>query len=285
MEKSKLVVQSEFYIIKNELYMKITSLKTLKPTKLVVFDLDDTLAQSKTPMDDEMADLVKQLIAQKKMAVIGGGKYELFKWQFIAQLKGAGKLLENLFLFPTSGNSFYRYKSGWKKVYSHNLTTEQKKQIRAAFELVYKEMNYKHPKKIYGEIVEDRISQMSFSPLGQDIATVLGKKGVLLKEQWREKYDHVRLEMAKRLAKHLPDLEVRVGGITTIDITMKGIDKAYGVRQMEKHLRVKVKDMLFIGDAIFPGGNDYAVLKTGIDYIKVKSPEDTKKIIRTILAQ
>lgn len=263
--------------------MKITNYKNINKKKLIVFDLDGTLAESKIPMDSEMAELVKALITHKKVAVIGGGKYELFKWQFLASLKAKGKILENLFLFPTSGNAFYQFKSGWKKVYAHNLSSKEKTDIRAAFEQVYKDINYKHPKKVYGEILEDRITQMSFSPLGQDIATVLGRRGVKMKEQWKAKYDHVRLDLAKRLAKLLPNLEVRVGGITTIDITMKGKDKAYGVRQMEKHLGIKVKDMLYIGDVIFPGGNDYSVLKTKIDYVKVEGPEETKKIIRKIL--
>lgn len=263
--------------------MKISSIKKLKPKKLIVFDLDGTLAESKTPMDNEMSGLLKHLLEKYKVAVIGGGKYELFKWQFVSHIKAQPKLLENLFLFPTSGNAFYRYKSGWKKVYSHNLSVKEKKQIRTAFDKVLQEIKYKHPKKIYGEILEDRVSQMSFSPLGQDIATVLGRRGVKMKEQWKKKYDHVRFNIAKRLAKYLPNLEVRVGGITTIDITMKGIDKAYGVRQMEKYLKIKVKDMFFVGDAIYPGGNDYSVLKTRIDYMKIKSPEDTKQIIRALL--
>jgi hypothetical protein len=74
-----------------------------------------------------------------------------------------------------------------------------------------------------------------------------------------------------------------VGGITTIDVTHKGIDKAYGIRQMEKYLKVKIKDMLFVGDAIYPHGNDYAAVKTGIDYIKVEGPSQTKKVIKEIL--
>ena len=263
--------------------MKITNLSKVKNKKLFVFDLDDTLAESKTPMDQEMAGLLKQLLQNKKVAVIGGGKYELFKWQFVSHLKIPSKLLENLYLFPTSGNAFYRYKSGWKNVYSHNLSKSEKKQTRDAFEEVYKEINYKHPKKVYGVILEDRKSQMSFSPLGQDIVTVLGKRGLHMKEEWRRKYDSVRHKMAKLLAKKLPNLEVRVGGVTTIDVTMKGIDKAYGVRQMEKYLKIKIKDMFFVGDAIFPGGNDYAVLKTKIDYMKVEGSHDTKKIIKKIL--
>ncbi len=264
--------------------MKITNLKKLKPKKLIVFDLDDTLAKSKTPMDSEMADLVGQLLQKKKMAVIGGGKYEIFKWQFVKQLKFSRALLKNLFLFPTSGTAFYRYNSGWKNVYSHILSSAEKSEIRKVFDRVYEEINYKHPKKVYGVILEDRKSQMSFSPLGQDVVTVLGAKGLHMKEEWRRKYDQIRVKIAKLVGKYLPNLEVRIGGITTIDVTMKGIDKAYGVKQIEKHLKVKIKDMLFLGDSIFPGGNDYAVIKTGIDYIPVKSSEETKKIIREILA-
>lgn len=263
--------------------MKITNLQKLKSKKLFVFDLDDTLADSKTPMDAEMADLVRQLLEKYKVAVIGGGKYEIFKWQFTSQLNFSKELLKNLFLFPTSGTAFYRYKSGWKRVYAYYLSAAEKSEIRKVFERVYKEINYKHPKKVYGEILEDRKTQMSFSPLGQDIAFELGKKGLRMKEDWRRKYNPVRIKIAKLVAKYLPNLEVRIGGITTIDVTMKGIDKAYGVRQMEKHLQIKIKDMVFIGDSIFPGGNDYAVLKTKIDYIPVKNFKDTKKIIREVL--
>lgn len=263
--------------------MKIINPFKAKNKKLFVFDLDDTLAESKTPMDQEMTGLIKQLLEKKKMAVIGGGKYGIFKWQFISQLKIPKQLLKNLHLFPTSGNAYYKYNSGWKNVYAHNLTAQEKKQIKQAFEEAYKEINYKHPKKVYGVVLEDRKSQMSFSPLGQDIVTVLGKRGLKMKEDWRKKYDPVRHQIAKLVAKKLPHLEVRIGGITTIDVTRKGIDKAYGVRQMEKYLKIKIKDMLFVGDAIFPGGNDYAVLKTKIDYMQVRGSEETKEIIKKIL--
>lgn len=264
--------------------MKIINVKKLKPKKLIVFDLDGTLAESKTVMDSGMAGLIIKLLETKKVAVIGGGKYTLFKWQFLGALKKAPKkLLQNLFLFPTSGNAFYRYTSGWKNVYSHDLSKQEKTQIRQAFTQAFKKIDYKHPKKVYGVLLEDRKSQMSFSPLGQEVITVLGKRGLRMKEQWRSKYDHIRYKIAKLVAKELPNLEVRVGGITTIDVTMKGIDKAYGVRQMEKHLKVKVRDMLFLGDAIYPHGNDYAVLKTGIDYIKVSDPKHTAKVIKAIL--
>ena len=126
---------------------------------------------------------------------------------------------------------------------------------------------------------------MTFSALGQDVVKVLGKKGVKMKERWLKQNRALKMKIAKRVAKYLPRLEVHAAGFTSIDVTKKGIDKAYGLRQIEKQLGVKIKDMLFIGDAIFPGGNDYAVVRTGVDYMPVKGPAEAKKIIRAILAE
>ncbi len=105
-----------------------------------------------------------------------------------------------------------------------------------------------------------------------------------MKEEWKKKHTPTKMKIAKLMSKYLPEFEVRAAGFTTIDVTKKGIDKAYGLKQIEKYLRVKIKNMVFIGDAIFPGGNDYAVTKTGIDYLSVSGPEDTKIIINKILA-
>lgn len=266
--------------------MKITSLKTLTYKDLIVFDLDGTLAETKAPMDREMAGLVRELLKLKQVALIGGGKLELFKYQFLNELKAPKEFLKNLSLFPTTGTTYLRYnKSLWKKVYARNLSVSEVKKIFKVIAQVWKEINYKHPKKIYGKLIENRGSQVTFSALGQDVVKVLGKKGIELKNQWRDQNTPLKLKIAKHLRKLLPNLEIHAAGHTSIDITKKGIDKAYGLRQMEKYLKVKIKNMLFIGDAIFPGGNDYAVVKTGVDYIPVKGPEETKKIIRSLLEQ
>jgi len=263
--------------------MNITNLKKLKSKKLIVFDLDGTLAPTKSVMDREMSGLFAGLLEAKKVAVIGGGKYELFKHQFLDALKAPKELLSELFLFPTTSTSFYRYQKGWKKIYSHQLTKQEREKIKKTFERVFKEIGYEHPKKTFGQIVEDRGTQVTFSALGQDVVAVLGKKGVQMKENWLKENKPLKMKIARLVAGYLPKFEVHAAGHTSIDVTTKGIDKAYGLRQIEKQLGVKIKDMLFVGDAIFPGGNDYAITKTKVDYIKVKGPEDTKKIIRSFL--
>ncbi len=250
---------------------------------LIVFDLDGTLARSKTPMDAEMIELMKQLLAIKKVAVIGGGKYEVFQMQLLEPMQSAGNLLNDLFIFPATSTSFYRYDNGWQRIYSLELPAEDREKIRKTFEEVFRDLGYIHPEKTYGDIIEDRITQVTFSVFGQDVVKVLGDEGLQLKEDWKEKNTPLKMQIAEMVQERLPHLSVRAAGHTSIDVTQKGIDKAYGLKQIEEYLSVPIAKMLFIGDAIFPGGNDYAVVGTGVEYIQVKDPEETKAIIRNLI--
>ena len=67
-------------------------------------------------------------------------------------------------------------------------------------------------------------------------------------------------------------------------MTRLGIDKAYGLHKLRETLGVEIADMLFIGDAIFPGGNDYPALEAGADCIRVRDPDETGHVIEALLA-
>jgi hydroxymethylpyrimidine pyrophosphatase-like HAD family hydrolase len=75
-----------------------------------------------------------------------------------------------------------------------------------------------------------------------------------------------------------------MGGTTSIDVTKPGIDKAYGVRKLRDILGISLKEMIFIGDALFTGGNDYPAEQAGVFSIPVRGPEDTKRVIEAIIA-
>src|SRR3989344_1865863 len=257
-----------------------------RKVRLVIFDLDGTLTASKTDMDEEMARLVRNLLERKMVAVISGGRYEQFQKQFLAKFTRSrldlfkdprSNLLKNLFLFPTSGASFYRHNGQeWEQVYMEKLSEEEKKIIFEAFEKTFEELNYTHPEKIYGEIIEDRGTQITFSALGQEAPSEL-------KEKWKKEHTGDKLKITETMQKYLPDLEVRAGGYTSVDVTHKVIDKEYGIRQIKKHLGIDFDEMLFVGDALFPGGNDSAVLRTGAPCFEVKGPEETKELIKSLI--
>ena len=110
--------------------------------KLIVFDLDGTLAESKTSLDAEMATLLTALLGVVKVAVISGGNWPQFETQLLANLPHDERL-QHLFLLPTCGTKFYKYASGWKLLYSEDFTNEEKTKIISALKRVVESLHYK----------------------------------------------------------------------------------------------------------------------------------------------
>jgi phosphomannomutase len=242
--------------------------------KLVIFDLDGTLAESKAAIDDEMVKLLDALIDVTRVAIISGGDWPQFEKQVLSNLTNK-KAFENLSILPTCGTKFYQYKSGWKKLYSEDFTLEEKKKIINCLTLAVEEQGFT-PEKTWGEQIEDRGSQITYSALGQQ-APLSAKKS------WDPGFAK-RKKIQKALAVTIPEFSVNLGGTTSVDITKPGIDKAYGIRKLREVLNVKKKEMLFLGDAIFPGGNDHPAKEAGIATISVKDPGETKRVVAGIIA-
>jgi HAD superfamily hydrolase (TIGR01484 family) len=246
--------------------------------KVIAFDLDDTLAISKSPISDRMGDLLVQLLKKYDVCIISGGKYEQFKKQVIDRLEATPRELGRMHLMPTCGTRYYRYDeldSEWKLQYAEDLTEEQKKKIVAALESSAKQTGL-WAEKPYGDIIEDRGSQVTYSALGQ-LAPAEEKY------KWAEANAEAKQVLRKLVADQLPDLEVRLGGTTSVDVTRIGIDKAYGMKKLIEALGISKDDVLFIGDKLQEGGNDYPVKAMGIDSIEVDRWEDTALVLEGVL--
>ncbi len=242
---------------------------------LIIFDLDDTLAESKSQVQPDMAITLSHLLSIRKVAIITGGKYEQIIKQVVSQLP-TGSNLENLYLFPTCGASYYHFQDDeWINVYEERLSSEDVQKIFGALKSAQVQAGVITEWPFYGEQIEDRGTQVSWSALGQQCPPTV-------KVTW-DPDQQKRLSMLPYLAQMIPEYESRVGGATTIDVTRKWVDKKYWIYQMEKYLRVPLTDMLFIGDAIFPGGNDYACVEVGIDYKRTTWPEMTRELIEEII--
>jgi hypothetical protein len=265
-----------------------------KPTKLVMFDLDGTLAESKAPLSAEMAGLLCQLMTKTKVAVISGASFAQFQSQFLDFLhcNDEGRLT-NLLILPTVGASFYRYEAGgksddesghtkgqWKLVYEKKLTPEEEKLIEDDLKqavTVAASHAVVVPEKVYGERVENRGTQVTFSALGQQAP--LAEKAA-----WDP--DHAkREEIVRDLTPLLPDFEIEIGGMTSIDITKKGMNKEHGIIAAIEYLGISKDNVLYVGDSLFPGGNDYGAVTAGVRTVAVKDIAETKKFIREYLSQ
>jgi hypothetical protein len=241
---------------------------------LAVFDLDGTLAESKSPIDAEMAALLAALLDVVKVAIISGGDLPQFEKQVLARLP-PGIPLVNLSLLPTCGTRFLQYADGWHKLYSEDLSVEQKQRIVAALNEAVASAGY-FAEKAWGERIEDRESQITYSALGQ--AAPLEEK-----RTWDPDFSK-RKKIKAVLDVSLADFSVRLGGSTSIDVTLPGIDKAYGIRKLREILGIAIEEMIFVGDALFPGGNDYPARGTGVVCIAVRDPNETKRVIEAITA-
>lgn len=247
-----------------------------KSKEIVIFDLDGTLALSKSAIDDEMVTLLEKLLDKKRVLIISGGKLKQFEKQVVEKLKLSDEKYQKLFISPGSGSSMYRFVDGQaQKIYADSLSEEDKNKIYAAFYYALDKVPFNLPDYPYGERLEDRQTQVTFSALGQQAP---------LKE--KDKWDPDRRKrelLVKFLVEKIPEFEIRIGGTTSIDITKKGIDKAYGIRRAGQVLGIPKEKILFVGDALFPGGNDAPAKEMGVECIQVKNVEETKQVIREII--
>ena len=123
---------------------------------------------------------------------------------------------------------------------------------------------------------------MTLSILGQEIVAELGEEGVRIKEAW-DPDGGKKLEIRAIVAPKIPDFEVRAAGATSIDVTKPGVDKAYGMNRLMEATGLNKEDILFMGDKIMDGGNDYPAQQMGIDCIAVNGWEDTAEEIEKLL--
>ena len=242
--------------------------------KLIVFDLDGTLAESKSSLDAEMSRLLHDLLGIVKVAVISGGDWPQFEKQVLSHLPHDESLV-NLSLLPTCGTKFFQYKGDWKKIYSEDFTVNEKEKIASSLKKAVLQAGFK-VEKVWGEVIEDRGSQITFSALGQQAPLVY-------KDKWDSDFTK-RKKIKAILDTLIPEFCVRMGGATSIDVTKPGIDKAYGVRKLQDILGISLKEMVFIGDALFAGGNDYPAEQAGVVSIPVQGPNETKRVVETIIA-
>lgn len=196
--------------------------------KLIIFDLDGTLAESKSSINAEISLLLNDLLKLLKVAVISGGNWQQFENQLLANLS-PNEHLKNLSLLPTCGTKFYQYLSNWQLLYSEDFNQNEKDKIINAITNTMNLTGFK-AKKTWGEVIEDRGSQITFSGLGQ-------KAPIEEKVKWDANFAK-RKAMKTILDEILPTFSVRLGGTTSIDITKLGIDKAYGIKKLSNMLEI-----------------------------------------------
>lgn len=253
----------------------------MNPTikKILAFDIDQTLNVAKTPIPDEIADLLTKCLDHFEVCPISGQKFDQFMIQIVNRLiKATPDQLRHLHLFVAQGTQYYRFDgSAWQQVYNYPLTEQQVATITQALETAARELGYWEADQLApgDQIIENRLSQVTFSALGQTAGTEA-------KYAWDP--DHKKRDAIVARAKELAsEFEYEVGGTTSINAFIPGMNKVFGITHLMEELKVDRSDILYFGDMTQPGGNDYPVVQMGVDTITVRSHEDTAFALRGIL--
>lgn len=253
-----------------------------KNKKLYAFDVDGTLTESRQKISYENGAALIKLLFNSKVAIITGGSFERIKEQIldplekIAQKTDCDLRLENLILLPTNGGGLFMYDKHWKEKTSHKLKISDKNKITEAIQKIDRADPELANNTPYGDEIQDRGSEITYSALGD-------KAPLDLKKNWDPDFKK-RLKIQAELKDRLPNFEVKIGGTTSIDITPKGMDKAFAIKQAMQEFDLNKNDILFFGDAVYPNGNDFPVAQLGVQTIRVSSTSETGKIIQNIIA-
>ena len=250
----------------------------LPSKKIIAFDVDGTLTPSKSPITAGMAVLLKELIKRKIVVAISGAKFGQFKNQFLPPFendKSITPIINNLILLPASGSQRFEYdqkKRDWQMTDKEPLREDLKEKAKKLLQEIISSGLYEIPSNPYGDVVEDRDTQVTFSGCGQ-------LAPIEIKSAW-DPDKRKRQKIVSVLAPKLPEVSFLINAYSSIDIVPKGFNKAVGLTRLLKKLNSQKSDLMFVGDGIFPGGNDYSVYEAGFETIPVKGPEEVELLIQ-----
>ncbi len=225
--------------------------------KHLFFDMDGTLTRSRTPINPELKEVLNAL--PYTLMVISGQSSAAIK----KQLDGV-----NIdFALGQNGNHAFR---GDTEMWATPLSPEAIKEVMD--HIAYFESIRHWEVKNANDLIENRDNyQISYSCLGHH-------------EDVRKKLPFdpggsLRTKLLEQNPRPLLLADVKVAGTTSFDYFTKGNNKGTNIMRLIKEQGWNKDECIYFGDALYPGGNDEAVLGV-IDVQKVENEHDTLKILK-----
>ena len=234
----------------SEEYTKAHAAELRAQKKLLVFDLDDTLSNHRTPMPEESRALLDAL----------GKKYHLV-------MCGAGNVAR---VFNQMGNYpielIGNYGMMEAKVENGELVITKQIVTEVDKEFFLRETNRLREKYGYTEYAGEPIE---WHPSGMVTFALIGTKA---KREDKHVFDPDRAKrrvMYPEVLEIFKDYTVFIGGSTSFDIVAKQYNKYDATMEYAKRHGYTKEQVLFFGDDMGDGGGDSHVRLGGMDYIHV----------------
>lgn len=233
------------------------------------FDLDNTLTPSKSLIEAAHLPILKRLAERADVIVVSGHGEADIRSHLTEALHGA---------FYTLGQNGNRANTKDGDIlWNNSLQQGQRDAILAFIAKARALLNY--TVRDENDIVEDRDSQIAFSLIGHH-------EDKAKKDAFDPRHE-IRFKLLTDLASDVEALkvanvEVRIGGTTNLDFFEYGKNKGYNVNLFIEKMGWDKLDCIYIGDALFPGGNDETVVGV-IATHAVKDYKETYSYLSDIL--
>ena len=237
--------------------------------RIFMFDIDGTLTPARLPMTEEMVEMFKGFCERNRVILVTGSDMSKVVEQVPREIRD---LVEGI--YTCSGNV---YTVGDEIIYENEFEPPER-----LIELLKDWKKYSHYPVKTGGHIEHRNGMLNYSTVGRNCT-----------QKEREDYEAWDLEngerkiLRQRILHMFPSLDVAIGGQISIDIYPKGLDKS------QSYFKVKGENsdhaIIFCGDRLMPGGNDYPFFKAmGENHtrcrpldiaVPVSSWQDTKRFL------
>ena len=233
------------------------------------FDLDSTLTPSRAPMRAEHRPVFERLCREREVVVVTGGAQGQIQMQIPLSAAGAYAMLSQ------QGN--YAIAKDGTLLWHESISSEQERAVRAFCDALTRDLAL--PVTDPDDLFENRGSQLAYSTLGFHAPNEL-----------KYAYDPDQSKRRALLAAHADSLvQLRAAGIeampagsTTIDFILAGKNKGHNIRRFLAREGWDVQRCVYVGDALFPGGNDESVIGV-IPTHAVVGPDETFAFVSAML--
>ena len=242
-----------------------------------MFDVDGTVAEVYAPIHTEIAEEICALLKERiKVAFVTGRSFVALQKTVIPYLPCFNMYAQNVLLVPASGAALYDWHDGaWREVYGERFIKDDEEDIIERYGQILSTVDPQYSAtecRAHVRNTDDLL--LSCTPMSLDTARNI-------KQQWDPDATK-RTAIITQLQKEFPHCEFRIGGGTTIDVTRGGIHKGYGVRRLLAHTGIAPEEALYFGDALYPGGNDFDVIETGVATVSVEEPKEVLHILERL---
>ncbi len=236
------------------------------PIRLIAFDLDGTLTQHKSPLEDDAKQTLDALSVRYKLLMVGAGRCE----RIFSQMGGYP-----IDIIGNYGMEFARYNPQTRAldtVFSHVLPCDR--------ETMEKRITALREQFGFTEFAGDNVE---FHASGCVTFPILGTKAQLSDKLVFDPDRSRRRPLLKTVQAANPEYNVFVGGTSSFDMTPAAYDKYQALDRYCAEYGYRHDEVLFVGDDFGEGGNDESVYVSDIAFLPITDYRTFPDIMKQFL--